>query len=63
MLSKFVDEESKVEEIKNDHDQFWNGIDTNFVFNYTALNFKQMMQNLFVPCVYGYIYIHCVHFD
>ena len=63
VLSRYVDEEAKVEEIKNDHDTFWSGVDTNYVFNYTALNFKNMNANLFVPCVYGYTYIHCVHFD
>ncbi len=58
-----MDEDNRVEEIKNDHDLFWDGMDVNYVINYTTLSFKSFKPKLFVPCVYGYIFIHCVHFD
>lgn len=56
-------EEKKVEEISEDKEEFWKDFDTNYIFNYVQLSFKGLKEGMFLPCIYGYVYIHCVHFD
>lgn len=53
-----------MEEMRSEEkEEFWKDVDTNFVFNYTQLSFKGLKEGLFIPVIYGYVYIHCAHFD
>ena len=56
-------EETKGEEIY----KYWKSRRTEYIFNQGFLNFSNMDEDrvtqFYVPVVYGYIYIHALHFD
>lgn len=58
-------EEWKVQELKKEEEGYWSDIDTNFAFNRPHLNFRNLTlhDKFFVTCIYGYVYIHSLHFD